>query len=491
MRTLDATLQTALATFHFVPYFKLKVYRNGAYLTTLDVLKYSLTGTHLSVTTRGLVSLSTSPDWIKIVLERGIVSNGTPYVLDSSKFTPVTGSAERLSSKSLYVSTTIEAELIPPKPVSFDGSYSYQTVITSFCTAIGKTPVFKNPGAAFWAAQFMPNGTTVTLNDARMFISLLQQKRLIFACDNGGEAILFYCALDIPGGYDASIDPVLYSLNTGYFARRRFMATDENSIVTYAGTVGDKLFNLGYKYDADPFPAVFSQAQPIEFTLPINLQYQDGDHFAVDGGGYSVYPAQVTEIFDTKASPGWQVHVKQLQYFSNTEGGSLPSDLAIRSPYMPVNTSMFDHILDTTCNNLQTCFDRLDDHLHSVVYGSHGLRATIPAGLTYGLAHFMSGLQYPPLNSTFPKSGIVKNLYMAFVGTQPVSGSLVATLLISGAATGLVLTVPAGSGNINLSDLIHSASYIAGQTITVWIVNNSAGPSIGVGFMAFDFLQTS
>jgi hypothetical protein len=364
MRTLDATLQAALATYHFVPYFKLKVYRNGALISTLDVLKYKLTGTHLSVTTRGLISISTSPDYINIVLERGIVSNGTAYVLDSSKFTPISGHAERLSSKSLYVSTTIEADLVSPKAVSFDGSTSYQTVITSFCTAIGKTPVFKDPGAAYWASQFMPNGTTITLNDARMFLSLLQEKRLIFACDNGGEAILFYCALDIPGAYDASINPVLYNLGTGYFARRRFMATDENGIVTYAGTVGDILFNLGYKYDADPFPSVYSQAQPLDFTLPINLQYQDGDKFGIDGNSYSMYPALVTEIFDPKASPGWQVNVKQLQYFSETEGGALPSGLAIKSPFMPVNTSMFDHILDASCNNTQTCFDKLDDHTH-------------------------------------------------------------------------------------------------------------------------------
>ncbi len=383
MRTLDATLQAALATFHFVPYFKLKVYRNGGLIATLDVLKYKLTGTHLSVTVRGLISLSTSPDNIKVVLERGIVQLGVAYVLDSSKFSPVTGSAERLSSKSLYVSTTIEAELIPPKYVSFDGSTSYQTVITSFCTAIGKTPVFKDPGSAMWASQFMPNGTTITLNDARMFIPLLQQKRLIFCADNGSEQILFFCALDIPAGYDAGINPVLYNLGTGYFSRRRFMATDENGLVTFAGTVGDELFNIGYKYDADPFPNIYSQAQPVEFTLPINLQYQDGDKFGVDGYGYSMYPAQVTEIFDPKTSPGWQVNVRQLQYFSETEGGSLPSGLAAKAPYMPINTSMFDHILGPSANNLQSALDILDDHTHpaagAYIQGARVHRSTAQA----------------------------------------------------------------------------------------------------------------
>ena len=391
MRTLDATLQSVLATFHFVPYFKLKVYRNGALLTTLDVLKYKLTGTHLSVTTRGLISISTAPDWIKVVLERGIVSNGTAYVLDSSKFTPISGSVERLTSKSLYVSTTIEAELVSPKAVSFDGSTSYQTVITSFCTAIGKTPVFKNPGAAYWASQFMPNGTTVTLADARSFLPLLQEKHLIFASDNGGEAILFFCAVDIPAGnYDASIDPILYNLGTGYYARRRYMATDENNVVTYAGTVGDRLFNLGYKYDADPFPSVYSQAQLLDFTLPINLQYQDGDKFGIDGNNYTMYPAQVIETFDPKASPGWQVKVKQLQYFGDTEGGSLSSDLSIKTPYMPVNTSMFNHILGPATNNIQSCFDVLDDHTHAGAPASQVVANTTALTQTEGFLRWDS-----------------------------------------------------------------------------------------------------
>src|ERR1700690_4047336 len=207
MRTIDATLQAALATFHFVPYFKLKVYRNGAYLTTCDVLKYKLTGTHLSVTVRGVIAVSNAPESVKIVLERGIVSNGSTYVLDSSKFTPISGWIEEVVPKSLAVNSTVEAELIPPKNITItSGGHTYRMVINDFCSAIGKTAVYKNSGAAFWDYQFHPTDAMLTLNNAQLFPPLLMQKRLIFCCDNGNEQILFYGALDIPAGHDASID---------------------------------------------------------------------------------------------------------------------------------------------------------------------------------------------------------------------------------------------------------------------------------------------
>ena len=365
MRTIDATLKAALATLHFVPYFKLKVYRNGAYLTTCDVLKYKLTGIHLSVTVRGVIAVSNAPESVKIVLERGIVSNGSTCVLDSSKFTPISGWIEEVVPKSLMVNSKVEAELIPPKNITItSGGHTYRMVINDFCTAIGKTAVFKNTGATFWGYQFHPNDAMLTLNNAQLFLPLLMQKRLIFCCDNGNEQILFYCALDIPAVHDGSIDPVIMNVGTGYFGRRRFFATDENNAVRFAGTVGDPLFNLGFIKSTESMPTLYSQAQPLDFTLPINLNYQDGDFFGVNGNAYGLYPAQVTEIFDPRKSPGWCVEIKQLQYFANTEGGSLPADLIKLSSYMPLSTGSFNGVLNAQANNVQSAMDMLDDHTH-------------------------------------------------------------------------------------------------------------------------------
>ena len=365
MRTIDATLKAALATLHFAPYFKLKVYRNGAHLTTCDVLTYKLTGTHLFVTVRGVIAVSSSPESVKIVLERGIASNGSNYVLDTSKFTPISGWIEEVVPKSFMVHSTVEAELIPPKNITItSGGHTYRMVINDFCTAIGKTAVFKHTAAAFWDYQFHPNDAMLTLNNAQLFPPLLMQKRLIFCCDNGNEEILFYCALDVPGVHDASIDPVIMKIGTGYFGRRRFFATDENNAVRFAGTVGDPLFNLGFIKSTESLPNIYSQAQPLDFTIPINLNYQDGDFYGVNGNAYGLYPARVTEVFDPKASPGWALEIKQLQYFANTEGGSLPADLVKLSSYMPLSTGSFNGVLNAQANNVQSAMDMLDDHSH-------------------------------------------------------------------------------------------------------------------------------
>ena len=209
MRTIDATLKTALATGHFTPYIKLRVYRNGTLNATLPVTKYKLTGTHLSVTVRDAVVISATPDSIKVILDRGITSLGTNYLLSTSKFSPLTGQVQRIPSKSLFVSTSLETSLIPPKYVSFDAYTSYENAISQFCTAIGKTYALKNPSAAWWSYSFLPVGSSgVTFNNANNFLSLLRQKYFIFATDNGGEEILFYHAFDIPALADAQITPI-------------------------------------------------------------------------------------------------------------------------------------------------------------------------------------------------------------------------------------------------------------------------------------------
>ncbi len=173
MRTIDATLQTALASGHFTPYIKLRVYLNGYLNATLPVTKYKLTGTHLSVTVRGLVTVSSTPDSVKVILDRGISSSGVDYILSSSKFSPLTGQVQRVTSKHLFVSTALEASLIPPMYVNFDVYTSYENAINQFCAAIGKTYVLKYPSAAYWAYAFLPPGASgVVFNNANNFLNL-------------------------------------------------------------------------------------------------------------------------------------------------------------------------------------------------------------------------------------------------------------------------------------------------------------------------------
>jgi hypothetical protein len=351
---------------HFVPYIKLKVYRNGVLLSPAnDVIKYRLTATHLSINVRDVVPISTSPEYIKVVLSRGVMINGVQTVLDSSKFTPITGFVDKVTSKNFYPNTELECELIPPNNISIAGDGSYTSVITAFCAAVGFNVEFQNPGAAYWGYQFMPTGTVLALNNAQLFLPLLMQKRLIFAQDAGGQTIRFYCALDVPGGAaDAACEPVLMSLGTGFYGRRRFFATDESLVVRFAGTVGDPLFNLGFIKSTEPLPNVYDQSEPLKFDNFIDLRFYDGDKYDVNQQLYTIYPAQVTEIFDPKHPLRWWQHIEQRLYFTNTEGGSLPADLLKISSYMPLNTSLFNGVLNAQANNVQSAMEMLDDHSH-------------------------------------------------------------------------------------------------------------------------------
>jgi hypothetical protein len=369
MRTVDATLKTALATGHFVPYFALRVFRNGSLLNTLPVMKYKLTGTHLSITVRGMVVVSTSLDAVKVILDRGITSQGTNYILSSSKFSPIKGTIEYLGyPRYLAITTALEASLVPPKPISFAGDVSYHDAITSFCTAIDKTAVFKVPGAAYWSYKFLRTGRTVTFNDANRFLPLLRQKYFIFACDNGSEEILFYQAFDPPVSPDAQPTSLLSEIGTGYFQRRRFMARDEVGSVRYAGTAGDAIHNLGFLESTAAMPSYYDQRQPISVKWGVNLDYQDGDYQRVDDS-YDVFPTEVTEVFDPKASPGWCTVVSQTEYFANTEGGALPSTIERVSNYTPLNVSTFNKNLDSSVNNIQALAERVDE----LVLGSPGI----------------------------------------------------------------------------------------------------------------------
>jgi hypothetical protein len=411
MRTIDATLQAALATGHFTAYIKLRVYRDGILVgQPLQVTKYKLTGNHLTVTVNGMIVVSNTPEQIKVILDRGITSGGVNYILSTSSFTPINGTIEYLTPKQLSISTTLEASLIPPRYISTNGWNAYGTVIEDFCFALGKTAVFKNPGAAYWAYQFLPTGKSVTFNNANNFLALLRQKYFIFACDNGNDEILFYQAFDIPA-QDAAISSTLAQVGTGYFQSRRYFSKDEVSALRYAGTAGDQLHNLGFLHSTASLPSYFQQRQPVSVQLPLNLNYQCGDYYSIDGN-FNCFPAEVTEVFDPKASPGWSIYISQLEYFTNTEGGALPSTIERVSNYTPLATGNFHGNLDASINNLQAFAERVDDlpiaggggHNAVTISGGNGLSIAAGQVLSLGLAAggvtgALSGMDWTTFNN--------------------------------------------------------------------------------------------
>jgi len=351
MRSINATLKAAIATGSIDMVARLKVYISGVYYTSLQVFKYSLSGTELDVTVADLIPASNSPDDIKLVLERGVMIIGVEYVLDTGKFSPKTGAATNAVGVGI-IKTSVKAHIVPSKRVTFAGDVSYRTAITSFCTAIGKTPVFIHDAAAHWNYQFLPTGKVYTTNNAQAFLTLLRQKYLIYGADNGSEQMIFYYALEIPAT-QANIQPLIYDADVGFYQSRRFLSRDENNTVRYGGSVDDPLYNLGFILSTENQPAIHYQNQAIAFTIPINLEYQCGDAYNVDNGNFYVYPAEVVEVFDPKQSPSWALDISQLVYFSGTEGGALPSTIEAAAPYTPLNTNTFDHVLSADDNNIQ------------------------------------------------------------------------------------------------------------------------------------------
>lgn len=74
----------------------------------------------------------------------------------------------------------------------------------------------------------------------------------------------------------------------------------------------------------------------------------------------------------------------------------------------------------------------------------------------------------------------VKNLYVDNGATQPASGSQTFTIRKNGADTTIVATHAAGAAAAMESDTSHSASFAAGDLLSLKIVNNASGSGSGV-----------
>lgn len=363
MRSINATLEAALLGGSFDAYIKVRVVK-GAYDQTFDVREYELTATILKVTLYGNVLISSllAPTYITLI--RGVTISGTNYTLSTSPFISTTGFIHKSDSQGVAYSK-IEAHLINPIYLSFLADGTYEDAISDFSTALGKTYTLKDSTADHWQYQFLPDGRNFTSNNAQSFLTLLRQKYFIYCCDNGSDDLLFFCGVNVPSGaQDYHIYPEdVYDLQTGFMPKRRFYSRDENSSVTYSGTAGDTLHNLGFILSTDAAPTLYEQTQGIEpYPVSINLIYQDGDYVNFADDEIFLYPALVREIFNPKLNKlTWRTEVSQHMLFSNTEGGYMPSTIEAAAPYTPLSTLSFDNNLDPSVNNLQALAEAVDE----------------------------------------------------------------------------------------------------------------------------------
>jgi hypothetical protein len=368
MRTVDAALTAALSAGNPTPYLKAYVgYTNGTVKNShTNVVRYTLTGTSLEfVIPYDNIFAS---DQESIWLERGVTIAGTTYSVTTGRF---------FIAEEEYLPggfTRYKGFIFPHKYYSDTGDATYESVIDAFCTEWGKTASFKNEAEAWLDYDFLPTGQVIIVNSAMRFLNMLQQKRLIQCCDNGGEDIRFYSA-DVLGSADVTITlKDEFSLFTTKTRRRQYIWRDENQTVHTDGTATDPLHNLGYLESTDNPPARNTQTfQGTAYVRP-DLRLQDGDvvTFSFDGGTKTATIfAQVTEIFDASSTklPKWRMLVEANPIYHATEGGAMPSTIERVSNYTPLNTSTFDGILSEDDNNLQAAMETIDNHMHWMPFG--------------------------------------------------------------------------------------------------------------------------
>ena len=188
-RTLDADLLAAMNSGSFTPYFKLELLaadRATVNWETLDVLGFELAGLTCKVQFH---ESSYHWDYTTFRLTRGIIVDGVPNTISSSQFYP------HLDRHSKRI-RTLEGHVFPIGFYATPGDVTYHELIDTICAAYGFTVTFADPAAAWLDYKFFPTGRTLTLNSVKQFFTILRQKYLIFATDNGGDDLYFYHAHD-------------------------------------------------------------------------------------------------------------------------------------------------------------------------------------------------------------------------------------------------------------------------------------------------------
>jgi hypothetical protein len=373
-RILNATLEAALDSGNFQPYFLLTVREVGAAVVeTATPVAFKLSGINLTLKwarTQGSVYEGfVYPHDLEFKITRGITIAGVNYTVDSSYYYGVSQVWDGIFQ-------SVAACMLPAQKYSAAGDVTYKTLIDALCTAHSKTAVYKVVGAAWQSYKFLGTGKVLTLNRANTVLNMLKQKYIIHATDNGSDQILFMAiGTDTPAGTD-------HTINIGQFKEfgsdvagyRRFLYRDEGAAVHFDGNADDPLWNLGY-LESTASPPTSNHSYP--FTLePIapHLKHLSFDSFRFVFS--TNYPAtgsleqtermQVEEEFNYQfKETAWRINLQSFDWARGTEGGAIPGTIEAAAPYTPLNTTNFDNALSTNENNVQAAFDKLDDHTHT------------------------------------------------------------------------------------------------------------------------------
>jgi hypothetical protein len=190
-RTVPAAITDAIASQAYQPAFVLSAYSPDDTLIfqTRDVVDFQIRQTAFTVKFVSLTRAQIPKDSSRLILSRGIVDQGEDVLIHTSKHYLVSNIWD-----GKY--TTLDCQLFPEKSYLDSTPDTWRTVITEFCAAYGKTPVFADDEGPPWDYQFVQTGQVLSLANSDNFLNLLKQKYFVFAADNGNETVLFYKAFE-------------------------------------------------------------------------------------------------------------------------------------------------------------------------------------------------------------------------------------------------------------------------------------------------------
>jgi hypothetical protein len=376
MRLLDPVFQTAMDSGRFTPIVRAAVIDPDDYsiLQYLDLVYFKINGIDIDIEFYDDSGSFTD----SVSLERGVKIGDTEYTIFSGIYKLTSSYKVQGGKYGLYICS---GSLIEPAGVSLAADVTYETIITNVLALGTCTPTFKTPAAAWLDYQFLTDGALFHTSNIYTFFSLLRQKYLVFATENGPDDILFFSVSDVlalASQYTLTLNKIdIWSSLTNY---RQFVWKDEAGTIHTDGTAGHPIHNLGYLESTASPPAITNHRMPIGETLLTvipNLKYQTGDCVSFDPDIPGLLAVKtvldVTEIFDARTKtvsnprykperpPTWKMELRPLFYFSNTEGGYIATQSQYTMPYVSLATNGFNGFLDTNVNNLQVFADTVDD----------------------------------------------------------------------------------------------------------------------------------
>jgi hypothetical protein len=95
----------------------------------------------------------------------------------------------------------------------------------------------------------------------------------------------------------------------------------------------------------------------------------------------------------------------------------------------------------------------------------------------YGFSDNVAATTETSRRTVITKDTIFKGFFLRTSGTQPASGSHIITVLKNGVATGITITIPAGSGTGVFSETLNTISTVSGDELSLEAINNASTTS--------------